>query len=832
MTRNRHRALLLLSMGLASCDAPVEPVAPPVGSPTDDTAAGSGPELLWAPTEGILLFPDEAPALVPGIPRAAAAVEGVRAELLAHTLAHGGARANTPLAIELSDKLDPASLPLAVEIVRLDDGTRVAFDPVLTLDGRGARLQPRELLDPGARYALVVHGGPGGLRGTERAARASPSFSCLLALAGYGAAELDEGEACREVPGETPGDAASVAALAELGAALAPVFHALQQQGVPPATLIGLATFTVTEVPMALLDDAAAVGPWPSELARDVDGRTLLPTVDLPGFDLERFGAATASLKGFSTSARMRVPFSCALDVGSSAPSLLALDAATDFPEVAVEHEQSADGRTAFLRRRPALAAATRYALLVTTATTCAGAPVAPSLDAALLRSRSPLATAGRSTTALLSDVAATRLEPVRAELAPLLDELSARGVSRHDVALAVPFETLDAAAFVNSHAAALVERDVVPLLSGVVNATPWDRGMWAVMPNVETVVSGTYRSLEHVDARTLRRYPEGPVPAEVPFVLTVPPHGDEPVPVLLFGHGLTTTKELAYLMADRLALQGFATLAIDLPFHGERSVCLADLHCALGQHCSEDHRCLTDHGEPGSLAVVDSLWPDGPAVPLATGAAYILIDDLVASRDHVLQGDVDLLQALRLLESGALDATVPGLRLSREDWSWFGVSLGGIYGASLAGLTTSINSFALNVPGADFVVILESSSVISPMLAASLERLGIERDSERFRDYEDLARLVLDPVDPLNLAPRATFARPSGWAEKRLLIQAAESDRVIPNRATHILAAATGVSANEYTPLVSNHIFFFDPASFEGARARDDAYSVLAARP
>lgn len=830
MTLTRHHALLLLSATLAACDGPVGPVASAPATPDGDPVAA--PELLWAPTEGVLLFPDEAPLRVPGVPRASAAVDGVRAELLAHTLAHGGARADTPLAIELSDKLDGASLPRALEIVRLDDGMRVAFDVVLTLEGRGARLQPRTALELGARYALVVHGGPGGLRGTESAARASPSFACMRALAGHGPADLDVDEACREVPGESAGDAESIAALAELGAILAADLDALQQQGVPPATLIGLATFTVTEQPMAILDSGSGLGPWPSELARHDDGSARLPPVDLPGLDLESFAAATAGVPGFATSARMRVPFSCALDEGASRPSLFSLDEAAGFAELAVEHKGSADGRTAFLRRRPALAAASRYALVVTKDTTCAGTPVAPSLDAALLRASAPLAGAGRSTTALLSDAQAARLEPVRAELAPLLDELSARGVSRRDVALAVPFETLDAAAFVNAHAAALVERQVSPELSGVVNATPWDRGVWAVMPHVETVVSGYYRSLEHVDPRTLRRFPEGPVPSEVPFVLTVPPHGDEPIPVLLFGHGLTTTKELAYLMADRLAEEGFATLAIDLPFHGERSVCMEDLHCGLGQHCNEEHRCLTGDGEAGSLAIVDSLWPDGPAVPLATGAAYILIDDLVASRDHVLQGDVDLLQALRLLESGALDATVPGMQLSREDWSWFGVSLGGIYGASLAGLTTSINSFALNVPGADFVVVLENSSVISPMLAGSLERLGIERDSERFRDYEDLARLVLDPVDPLNLAPRATVARPSGWAEKRLLIQAAESDRVIPNQATHILAAATGVSADEYTPLVSNHIFFFDPASIEGARARDDAYGFLAARP
>lgn len=828
MTTTLGRFLVLTVGALAACDPTAAPaVAPPAAPEGGDVPVG--PELLWAPTEGILLFPDDSAALVRGVPHADAPIDAVRAELLSFVAAHGGARADTPLALELSDKIDPASVASAVELVRMDDGMRVGLDVTLTLDGRGARLQPRVALDVGARYALVVRGGAGGLRGTDVAARASPSFACLLGLAGR--AQSGSDDACAELAhDDAAAGAAKVATLSSLGDALSPTFDRLQAHGVPPETLLGLGAFTVTDGPMALLDEHT--GPWPSDLALDAAGHTPLPAIDIDGLDVADLAAAVAMVPGFSTSARMRVPFSCVLDEAAPAPALYALDAVADTPEIVVEHVRSVDGRTAYLRRRPALDAATGYVLVANADTTCGGAPVRPSLDSALLRARGPLARSGRSTTALLTDAQAARLEPARAAVAPLLDALEARGQERARLALAVPFTTLDAAAFVDEHTAALTDRAVAPALANVMVATPWDRGVFAVMPNVDTVVSGSFASLELIDAQTLRRFPEGPVPSQVPFVLTVPPHGDAPIPVLLFGHGLTTTKELAYLMADRLAQEGFATLAIDLPFHGERSVCTADLHCALGQHCATDHTCREGDDAPGTLAVVDSLWPDGPEVPLATGAAYIVIDDLVASRDHVVQGTVDLTQALRLLESGALDATVPGMTLSRNDWSWFGVSLGGIYGATLAGLTTSIGSFALNVPGADFVVILEESSVISPMLAGSLARLGIARDSEEFAAYEDLAHLVLDPVDPLNLAPRATVRRPSGWSEKRLLIQAAESDRVIPNEATHILATVTGLAADEYTPLISNHIFFFDPASFEGARARDDAFGFLAARP
>lgn len=816
-------------LAAAACDAPVEPVAPAGRGTGDDDVAG-GPVVLWAPTEGVLLYPDDAPARIQGLPRAGASVDGVRSELLSLVAAHGGASRDTPLAIELSGKVDPASVPLAVELVHIDGGARVPLDFEVTLGGRGVRAQPQRPLEIGGRYALVVRGGAGGLRGTEGPARASPSFACMLHLAGRAPADAD-GVWCADVPGADLDEHPSTTdALAALGYALAPDFDQLQALGVPPETLIALATFTVTEGPMALFDRAR--GPWPSDLATDELGRTLLPPVALPNLDLAGIGAAVAQVPGFSTSARMRVPFSCALDADATAPSLYALDARSGFPVVDVEREASADGRVALLRKRPALAAASSYALVATAGARCGGEPVAPSLDAALLRSRAPLAVDGASTTAVLTDAHAGRLEPVRARLTPLLDALEQRGTARRDVALAVPFSTLDAAAFIEAHVAELAARAVAPVLANVTVATPFDRGVWAVMPNVETVVSGSYRSLDLIGQHTLRRLVDGPVPSQVPFVLTVPAHGEEAVPVVLFGHGLTTTKELAYLIADALALAGFATLAIDLPFHGARSVCTADVHCGLLQHCADDHSCQHVDGQPGTLAVVDSLWPDGPEVPLSTGAAFIMIDDLVAARDHVLQGSVDLMQVLYLLEGGALDQTVPGLTLSRTDWSWLGVSLGGIYGATLAALTPSVRSLALNVPGADFVVILEQSSVISPLLGESLDRLGIEPGTDAYRDYQDVAHLVLDAVDPLNLAPRATVARPSGWPEKRLLIQAAESDRVIPNQATHILAEVTGLPAAEYTPLVSNHVFFFDPASFEGARARDDALRFLAQRP
>jgi hypothetical protein len=89
----------------------------------------------------------------------------------------------------------------------------------------------------------------------------------------------------------------------------------------------------------------------------------------------------------------------------------------------------------------------------------------------------------------------------------------------------------------------------------------------------------------------------------------------------------------------------------------------------------------------------------------------------------------------------------------------------------------------------------------------------------------------VLDPIDPLNLAPRATVAVPPTWSEKRLLIQMADTDRVVPNSATRVLSQITGVPIHEYHALISNHGFFLDPTSMEGAAARAQMLDFLADR-
>ena len=65
----------------------------------------------------------------------------------------------------------------------------------------------------------------------------------------------------------------------------------------------------------------------------------------------------------------------------------------------------------------------------------------------------------------------------------------------------------------------------------------------------------------------------------------------------------------------------------------------------------------------------------------------------------------------------------------------------------------------------------------------------------------------------------------------KRVIIQMAEGDLVVPNSSSRSLSERADVPLQIYTPLISNHAFLFDPTSLEGARARNAVVEFFDAR-
>src|SRR5690554_7966625 len=107
---------------------------------------------------------------------------------------------------------------------------------------------------------------------------------------------------------------------------------------------------------------------------------------------------------------------------------------------------------------------------------------------------------------------------------------------------------------------AELYARDVRTDLMNVEVASPLERGLWLTMPFVKTVVTGEMFTLDSLDLQTRIAFADGH--AEEPatsFVLTIPLGlgKDEPIPLVLLGHGLMTGSEWPSLIANKFAGAG-----------------------------------------------------------------------------------------------------------------------------------------------------------------------------------------------------------------------------------------------------------------------------------
>lgn len=141
--------------------------------------------------------------------------------------------------------------------------------------------------------------------------------------------------------------------------------------------------------------------------------------------------------------------------------------------------------------------------------------------------------------------------------------------------------------------------------------------------------------------------------------------------PVVIFQHGITSRKEALLPITAALSAQGFATIAIDHPLHGERGF-------------------------------------DGiNAASRATATDYMNLSNLLVTRDNLRQSIADILAA----RIGLHATNQPGL-LNRNDVQFLGLSLGSITGVSAVALANTplgnenldplfrMSSAALSVPG------------------------------------------------------------------------------------------------------------------------------------
>jgi hypothetical protein len=303
--------------------------------------------------------------------------------------------------------------------------------------------------------------------------------------------------------------------------------------------------------------------------------------------------------------------------------------------------------------------------------------------------------------------------------------------------------------------------------------------------------------------------------------------------PVIIYGHGLTLSKETALTFAGRAAQAGFATVAIDFAGHGSRAIRTSDdvaLGCTgrcvnggTGEFYSPADTCETvadcpspsaDHCGRMELKGTD------PAVATAVGAAPtprnnpqcydpFLSTDLAKTRDGLRQSVLDLERvvfALKACGNGCGPLTTDPARIF-----YTGVSLGGILGSIATANSPDIKAAMLSVPGAGWIDLLENTDTVEfrcPLInglidagvlsgtkwnGTNADALCLAADKAAWQGQPGYAtfattgRWILDPADPANFMRKL--------APKRFMIQEVTGDTVVPNIATDRMAALLGLT-------------------------------------
>ena len=319
--------------------------------------------------------------------------------------------------------------------------------------------------------------------------------------------------------------------------------------------------------------------------------------------------------------------------------------------------------------------------------------------------------------------------------------------------------------------------------------------------------------------ARHLTRF--NPVPAvqsieDIPVQITIPKIGTKPDagwPVVIAMHGLGGGKESTLAYANAYAAAGIATIAIDMPLHGERSF-------GFGAGSTGGYLVTATNVAYGSLIGQPTAFTDGDTL------AFINVGSPLTVRDNFRQAILDNL-ALRLALNSMPDIAGISDTLDATKVSIQGLSLGGIVGTSVATYANSglfnpatkellavpnyfaLTNAALVAPAGGLAGSFAGSSAFSPVLFNTIvatddfqelvDAANTQGHAEGTSDYNDVVRAeygkfipsfafaiqtAVDSIDPINYG--------AALAASEIPVQVIEivgdgadnlSDQTLPNR-------------------------------------------------
>ena len=812
-------AVLILSL-TGSCSLDLEP-APPIIQARFDPEAGVVP----MPTD--ILRDEEAGRL--DVPTDDDDLTAAEREFYAYLNTLDGWSSTQPATVEFTDAIDERSVDEeTVQLWEWGETPARVTDATVQLEHGDTELvidAPREGWKRGHTYVAMVRGGPAGLRGLEDETVECDAAFYFLRLE----QRLDDPKHNRAFPGDTRDERMQKARdLEEIRQDLQPYFSFFEERGVPRREVAALWAFTVTERVELAMDKPSQRMPVPFDLLIDPEtGRVDLPPADWDT-ELEREAKERLSeVDGFGLSSHPWFEFTGEVDPSTLNGDTVKLWKLGDAPEeLPARVEVLEDGIHVFVEpARLPLEEQTRYAFVVHEGVRDVdGNPVSPMPIGHFMKSTSQVAVGGESQVGAVDDEDALRLENVRQEIAPLLDR-----VGRDGVLTAWPFTTMTVEDELLEAVDRAAEVGVDPNPAITQRMTPGEALLdfpLAIggIAEVDRVFHGTIETADYLDPVT-RAFREdgGHEVRDIAFTMTIPRGAspEAPVPVVVFGHGIMTERRFVLAIGDALAREGFAAVAIDLPYHGQRVHCIDTSPmslvnprtgetvnlppCEAGAMCSEDGRCVDSSGDAAF-----AMWPV-INFPVASGAAFLEIETLPRIKDHFIQSLIDLGALVRSLEEGDWRGVV-GQALETDTLYWVGQSLGGIIGATFVPLVPKFERSVLNVPGADVVDMFDDSVFFGPQVDGYFTREDIERESFQGQRFLNIARWFMDSVDPHSVAH--IYRRD----ERDAFIQMAEGDIVIPNPKTELLASLSNLPMKTYT--LTEHAFLtipIDPAYIPG---------------
>ncbi len=521
----------------------------------------------------------------------------------------------------------------------------------------------------------------------------------------------------------------------------------------------------------------------PNDILRNpATGRLALPLSGQP-FD------SANTLFGFSTLAPMVIPFDGEVDPSSvNADTLPVIDTTTLQPAACayqVSTNPTTGNSTVAIVPLVPLGAGRTHVVVVTKGVRGlpSGLPVESEVTTILLKGTSSFLDAnGNSTRSVLSNANAAALEPLRAAYQSIWGAAEAiTGQARINIPFAFAFSTQPLTVTARTlRARAQSETPTPTILTALPSAEAVDAffqsiGLGAAPHNaIGSLYYGSFNApnyINHPLAGPFNGEGDALTPAgrhDIRFWAAIPAGAQGPVPVTIFQHGLTRTKEDMFAIANGACASGVAMIGIDVVLHGDR----------VGDFANNTT------GEVG---------PDGNPDP--SGTFFLNVAFPLMARDNARQTLSDQFVLTRMITSGAADFngdSVP--ELAPIGLTYVGQSLGALLGTAFAALEPNVSLASLNVPGGRIGMLIPNSASISVAVNAGLAASGILPGTTDYALFFLIFQTVMDDADPMNYAPFITNGGLADGVGSAVLVQEVANDQVVPNSATADLVRAMGI--------------------------------------